>query len=818
MTTLNTQAQSSPPPPAAPPQPARPAQVAVAPLNTIDVADVGQGAVRFDGWLRSVSGGLITLERLKQVAGAVPVVGNIIALVDVLGDVVKLVQSKGGELLDWVSLGINMIGVIPFPPGMAGARMGLRPALHLVRQELARAGPAALGDAIIEALVSHLNASIVGEIDDFVRGAQSRLQAMLDEAGQTCEAMLEALASGLGAVVLGELDAAGEARRSGEQLSAAGKHLVRDPKAAFGNFLAAAWGAYKAAAKATSNAVARALVPEQARESIAKAVADLRTLGGQVRQRLGRLGDAATALSIGWLLMQLAQAVQRWRARKRAHPQAANVSPSQTNEARRGAGAGTLESSAQQAPARQDPGCKNGVLSGTAHHISFATGSETLAHTDFVLPGLLPIVWTRTYCSRLAAYDEELLGARWITPYTTRLDTDADERRVRYHDAEGRTHSWPLPEVGGHHHDPIEVLTLVRVSATHLSVVQGLARQESYVRHGRHWRLLAISWRSGAKAIVHYEHRVQRGEHTDTVLSDILTYQGECLQSHIGTRLDAHGRVDGLWQIEAGRAVRQLAHYEYSEAGDLLIAQSEHGTHWTYAYQQHLLSRYTDRTGRGINLQWDGTSAQARATREWADDGSFDTRLEWDRAIRLTYVTDAAGHESWHYYDIDGYTYRIVHPDGLSEWLYRDAAKNITRHIHPDGSAEDYAYDALSQLLCHTRRDGSTEHYAWDEQQQLIKIRDAEGGLWQREYDARGNLTQQIDPLEQLTEYAYDTVGQLIEITDAKGGKQALAYTRHGQLASHTDCTGQRTTWQYDAAGQLTRHTDAAGQHTDYTY
>ncbi|XYD00798.1 hypothetical protein R1A29_11350 [Pseudomonas sp. NMS19W] len=91
-------------------------QVAVVPLNTLDVQDVGRGAARFDAWLRSISGDVVTLDRIKGVAGALPVVGNIMALVDALGDIVTLAKSKQRELLDWVSLGINLIGVLPAPP------------------------------------------------------------------------------------------------------------------------------------------------------------------------------------------------------------------------------------------------------------------------------------------------------------------------------------------------------------------------------------------------------------------------------------------------------------------------------------------------------------------------------------------------------------------------------------------------------------------------------------------------------------------------------------------------------------------------------
>ncbi|RQR67492.1 hypothetical protein DIE11_35960, partial [Burkholderia sp. Bp9012] len=141
--------------------------------------------------------------------------------------------------------------------------------------------------------------------------------------------------------------------------------------------------------------------------------------------------------------------------------------------------------------------------------------------------------------------------------------------------------------------------------------------------------------------------------------------------------VDEAGRITGLWLMGEHEPLRRLSLYRYDEAGDLTLAQDENAAVWTYQYQHHLITRYTDRTGRGMNLVWQGEGADAKAVREWADDGSFDTRLEWDENIRLTYVTDAHGQETWHYYDHLGYTYRIIHPDQREEWLFRDEAKNV---------------------------------------------------------------------------------------------------------------------------------------------
>jgi RHS repeat-associated protein len=800
------------------PETERPRQVAIAPLNAVAPLDLGRGARGVDDWLRQIGENGATLSALKQSCAPAPVAGNAIAAIATLCDLVRMARAAAPNVHDQASLAINLIGLVTEPASQAAARMTLRPMLFLARQELAKAQRPQLDDAAIALLRAHLNASIVGELSDFVTQAQGKLSGILGEAAALGTTLAVHLASGLRQ--LASTREASASKATSVVAEGAEGNLPRDPKALIDSVVSTAWSAFRQSPAADLSARG-ALSDDAARILIAHAKR-LEALAGELPAQITAQADPGTEDSAGWLLTQLAAAVQH----KPRPPLAAGVSPSKTNEGRLSHGDGTIEALATQCAAENDANqCKNVVASGTGCHISFATGSETIAHRDFTLTGLLPIEWVRTYRSSLDAYDQGPLGARWITPYTTRLDEVPGQGRnapptLRYHAADGRSHDYPLPEPGTNHHDPIEQVTLVRVTETLLSVARGIERQETYARHGTQWRLIALSYRSGARATLHYEHRVARHGVPDTALSDIITWQGEggTPLTHVGTRLDAHGRIEGLWQIADGKLVRQLAHYEYAPEGDLAIAQCEHGTHWAYAYQHHLVTRYTDRTGRGMNLHWDGDSAHARAVREWADDGSFDTRLEWDEHIRLTYVTDAHGAETWHYYDILGYTYRIIHPDGLSEWLFRDAAKNVTRHVRPDGSVDAYDYDARGNLLRHTRADGSTLHYAWDDKDQLVKIRDAEGGLWQREYDPRGHLVKDTDPLGAVTAYAYDKAGLLIEITDAKGGTKALAYTAQGQLARYTDCSGKHSAWHYNPQGQLTRSTDAAGHCTHYAY
>ena len=789
----------------------RPPQAAVVPLDQIGIEDVSSGAAVFDAWLRDISGGYVNLERLKEVAEVLPVIGNIIALVDAVGDVVNLASSDKPDPLDWVSLGINLIGVIPTPPTMAAARKSLRPMLVLARQE----GKQMLGDSLIEIIVGHLNATLLGEIDAFLADAEGQLEAILKECADVGEKLVNNTANAIDAVITGKLDSAANLEAAGRSAIAAKNALRSDPSVVFENAFAALSDAYAAMGKGAANMIMRNAVPEGVQHEVLARTRALRSLAPQMRTQLMSMTSAANPQSIESMRLILHNSSVLWHKR---NPKAlgSTVKGDKTTQARHQDAKGETEAITRQASAKQAANdSKNGTCASSCNRINFALGSESLDHTDFSLPGPFPVIWTRTYNSRLERLDNASLGARWLTEFTTCIDVVGQGLVLL--DFDGRSHDFPMPEKGKPHYDAVEYLTLVRTGEQQLVLLRGLDRRETYARHGDRFYLTHIQLRSGAGAMLHYEHR----HNGQPVLSDINTYQDDDpskVHLQLGTRLDAHGHIQGLWHVVDGKPLRQLCAYHYDGAGDLVAAQDENGAAWHYEYQHHLITRYTDRTGRGFNLEWDGNGPHARAIHEWADDGSFEVRLEWDERIRLTYVTDAHGQETWHYYDIQGYTYRIRHPDGNSEWLFRDERKNIIRHVHPDGSQERYSFDERSNLLQHIRPDHSVVHYAYDDHDQLIKIRDAEGGLWLRDYDERGNLVETVDPLGNKTEFAYTPSGLVSAIKDANGNQKALAYNDAGQLLEYVDCSGKTSQWAYNDFSQLVQFADAAGNSTAYEY
>ncbi len=803
-------------------------QTAVAPLNTIGAEDIAAASKAVDTWLRSISGDYVTLERLTMVLGSIPIVGNIMALVDVFLDIITIVEKKTKDSVDafltWVSLGINLIGLIPLPPSMAAARMSLRPTLHLVKQELKTAA-SNLGEAIVTALVGHLNATIMGELDKFIDGAIAKLGGILKDCADLADKVIDNLVD-IMRRVLGQKDLFTVAK------PASAESKVHDPKTQ--STWSRMWGSAVRYTKQSANYVAKAAasqLPAGVATRLNGVVTQMLDFKRLLRGQLSKLADREAQASVMWLLHKLRDALLR-----KKHKGNAIVPAHKGAESHKTLPGTPLGHISKQAPAHATGGCKNcPATSRVGGSVSLATGNESFTHTDFALAAPLPIEWSRTYASDLDAFDGGSIGARWIMPFGMRVDMATPTRGPRqrrpsfvYHAADGRSHAYPVLAVGQSHFDAIEEVTLTRLSQSLLALDFGKplpAGEQSEWRElyervdGKqpHFRLVAQQAKDGKSIGLRYDHFIAAtGEH---VLSDIISKQGDATMAHVGTQPDAQtGLIQSLWELKDGQVVRQLAAYTHDAQRDLVTAQDEDGASWAYTYSHHLVTRYTDRTGRAMNLAYDGTGADAKAVREWSDDGSFALTLEWDPDIRLTYVTDALGGETWHYYDIQGYTYRVIHPDRLQEWFFRDDAKNITRHIHTDGSTDDYTYDQDGNLQTHTRADGSRVHFEHDTLHRMTGIRDAEGGVWKRDHDAQGHLTEETDPLGHKTEYAYDKAGRPERITDAKGGVKTLTYSPSGQLLSYTDCSAKTSHWAYDERGRLTKATDAAGHITSYRY
>ncbi len=820
-------------------------QVAVAPRNTIKVADVKSGIGKINKWLLSKTDNKVDLATVKNYAGAIPVVGNIIALADVVYDVIDISKKQNPNFMDWTNLGIDLIGVVPVPVGTAAMRMSLRPMLSLVRQKMAQNAKTMLSDTIVEILADSLSTRVAGELAQFAEKAQPQINSMMKSCGTKIQSISNEFANALTKIINGQLfDTSRDlknAKAKAKQVNV--DNLVRSPAKTLGNFFESAGSLVDVAKKSYGNAVGgvvSTVLPQSIKNGVLNIATSIRKFGGLAPKKLMDLGNPSTQMSLGWLLTKLAEAAKR---KKLKNNKTANIKASQTTEKQKKRPNGELEKTNNQAKAKNNPkedgsgSCplnlggakaKPKSTTGTKKHITYALGTECLIHHDAYVSSILSFSLNRKYASNLYQLDHGEFGARWITPFTTRIIQqseyieETDEQTgyfnfldgLEYIGSDARPIKLPKLKIGENFHNITEDF--------YYSVISDKVQMISYQKEEKHlfekykdgYRLSTIEYKNGITLAVRYDHQFE----DQSFISDVIIKEKTKLLVHVAFQVNAKGRIDDVWLVENDQLARPLASYNYNENGDLIEAITENGASYHYEYDHHLLTRYTDLTGRGMNLEYDGVEPTSKAYHEWADDGSSDTKLQWDENIRLTYVTDAYGAETWYYYDIDGYTYRIIYPDGMEEWFFRDDFARVVKHVDTDAAVTIYDYDDQGNIISMTQPDGSVLHYAYDENRQLTGMVDAEQGRWFKEYDASGNISKEIDPLKRETEFSYNGLGLLTSIKDAKGGSKSLKYDDQGNLISYTDCSGKETQWQYDAKGRVIAVENALQQKVEYFY
>lgn len=184
-----------------PPQNSPYTKVAVGPKNTF-TKDAQAGANKFDSWLRQISDGYITLDRLAMAAGSIPVIGNAMAVVDTMLAIKEMVNKKDTNTLDWMNLAINVIGIIP-GAGNA-ARTTLRPILHLVRDQALR-HKGLLTEPVVTAIVNHFVEGHKGDIEGYIMTIQGQMDSMLKEVSRHAQKTLSSSADALSKIASGKV-------------------------------------------------------------------------------------------------------------------------------------------------------------------------------------------------------------------------------------------------------------------------------------------------------------------------------------------------------------------------------------------------------------------------------------------------------------------------------------------------------------------------------------------------------------------------------------------------------------------------------------
>ncbi|SUA60444.1 Cell wall-associated polypeptide CWBP200 [Oligella urethralis] len=454
------------------------------------------------------------------------------------------------------------------------------------------------------------------------------------------------------------------------------------------------------------------------------------------------------------------------------------------------------------------------AVAASVNSIDFALGDESFTHVDFSLPGVMPIVWARQYRSNCYAYDEEgalsALGPRWNTPLLQYIYLEEGVPTLVSNEGRLTTCPQALP-LQQEIYDRKEELFWSQPAPDRLQVRAKDHSTLLFLQMGSVYRLTQLQDAQGNTLKLYYDERAR-----------LLRIESDLYTVHF--RYTEQDRIKDIFYYEtdaaSGRKREQvLASYRYDEEGNLIEATDRYGLSNRYQYQaHHLITRYEDKTGRGVNLAWIMDGEIGRCVHEACDDGSEALSLRYDRENLSTYVTDALGQTTKYVFNAENYLMSIAYCDGTTRINERDEFNNITQVKYQDGTVSRFIYDAFDNLIEVVQPDGTRIRYGYDTDNHLILLEEPNGSQWHRAYNAQHLVEAETDPLGHVTRYQYNSKGQIIRIEDAKGGNKHVGYHVTGDVAWFRDCSGKMTKWDYDFLGRLIKLTEASGTTEEYSY
>ncbi|MDX7929210.1 RHS repeat-associated core domain-containing protein [Acinetobacter baumannii] len=760
-------------------------ELAVFNLNSVtDVADLQMVASQVQRYLQVC--GNTSLEQIKSKAN-ITTVANIFALTGSVLDLMLFATDKktgDAAVQRGALLAANLIGLFSEPNNEAHARMALRPMFGLMAECLYREN-GKIKETDIKRLGLHLNAMIAGDLENFLKETQAKLSSLLTSATTLGVTILQSMATPATGINAGITTAAGASAEK------------RDPKLKFTNWAVPLIDLLGKPSQANLTPKIQPNITGRLQQEATQAIAAL-------SQTLQQQANAGQKYTLAWLLQETLKAIQALENKGNA-----SVPVNQTGEYERHTKGDTLEFVSLQADALNAPPCE-GADSQSGKSISYSIGAERVQHADFYLPKI-GFSFTRQYNSQMDEFDQSMVGARWMMPFSNMIQQNA--QGYLFIDSKGRKHQLPASITFETYEVPYEGIT-----------IQPLKNGDLVLNFGGDWTFQFHQFSVGQpyQLIQQFNEKTQEKIDLSYLIFEKVAYlQYVVFQlGHAKHQLKfAFNEQVKIMAVFLDDNAEPLARYDYDTQGNLIKAIDQNGHTRTYEYNYfHQLTRYTDRTGRGQNIRYESTDAKAKAIEEWADDGSFHTKLKWHPRLRQVAVYDAYDVPTYYYFDLNGFTYRTRLADGRESWYSRDGKKRITRQIDFEGRETQQEYNDQDQLVKIVQPNGGVIRFAYDEQDNLVEIKDPEGSIWKREYDENGNLNKEINPLGHISQYKYNNDNQLVEVIDAKGGVKKIQYNELGQMISYTDCSGKSSTWEYDEDGVLTAEQTANNKVVQYFY
>ena len=464
------------------------------------------------------------------------------------------------------------------------------------------------------------------------------------------------------------------------------------------------------------------------------------------------------------------------------------------------------------------------AMNGSPNPVHSATGAKVLGgeeELDFILPGLLNIVWQRFYSS-LDTRQGSLFGAGWSVGYEVAVEIDADEN-LTYIDEQGRRLEIGYIPLSGGAFSPGEGLAVRRSAegAVLIESTEGLYRLfETDPLNSTRMRLHLLGDRNEGRIFLDYnaQGRLCRLRDTHDLMHVDLIYSVEHpgRVSHIERRYLRQDHFDARSDV--------LVSYRYDSNGDLaevLDAQSTTQRRFAYDASRRLIEHQLP-SGLRCFYQWAEVEGPGgpewRVSRHWTDAGDEYT-FEYDLDAGITRVTDGLMRVSTRHWNPQFQITRYVNNLGHIWQFEWSDDRQLLAAIDPQGGQWSFNYDESGNLSAVIDPLGRTSATRWLAHWALPEVEtDTAGHSWHYRYDQRGNCIEEVDPLGNRTRYVYDGFGQPVRIFDATEKARTLHWNEWSQLVEEVDCSGYPTRYQYDAFGNLVVQTNAEGESVRYRY
>lgn len=493
------------------------------------------------------------------------------------------------------------------------------------------------------------------------------------------------------------------------------------------------------------------------------------------------------------------------------------------------------------------------------HPVDVATGDVVDDAVELTLPGPIPVVWKRTYCSAQASEETSLGIGGWALDWEQWVADGGDVWTLR--SDEGRDIYFEKVSPGATTVHRRERLALMVLEGGRFSVhsrATGLTRRFAPATGGGRSLLRSVEDRHGNAVTLYYE-REQLAQIEDTA----------------GRRIDLQrDSADRLMRVEvrANGELLQWVDYAYHPYGELASVTDALGHSDTFEYDaEHRMVKTTLKNGVGFQYAYDpGTG---RCIKTWGDGGLHTVELTYDLSLGRTEVRGTLEPRVVYWDDaglvrreetLDGRCLRVcdVDEDGFviaegpteracARHAYdarknriqtTDAAGSVTRWTYegdvpatrtdPDGQVTRFEHDergALSAVTSPTgiRYDlGRDPHgrlavvregdrivalFAYDRAHNVVASTDARGATASYEYDGMGRPCEQRDGLGRVTRIERDVLGRPISVHAPDGTVSRAEYDPLGNVSRAVDALGQVTEMQYAGTGVLTRFVQPNG-------